>query len=198
MKKIIPFSLLVLVIAVAVFYWLRLQPDVENTTLQVEEVVVDGVGTSEGKDTFSGVGTLMELQTLGKSLECQIIFERADSEGAIEGTYFTDKGALRGDFIVPAPEFGGTILSSMIVGGTSMYVWSTIDDDTFGFKSDITKRESEKVDSNEPVPLDAQIKYTCADWNSVDGSIFVPPANVRFQDLNTVLERGIEDGTIIN
>jgi hypothetical protein len=161
---------------------------------QVEQVSVEGVGVPEGKIPFSGIDTLASLQVQGKDLECQVVYEHLSSSEAIEGTYFTSKGSLRGDFVVPAPEFGGTIISSMIVGGSSMYVWSKIGDDTFGFKSDTTKTDS--VDTKEPVPLDAQVKYTCTQWDNVDGSVFVPPADVTFKDLGSVIEAGMEYGTV--
>lgn len=164
------------------------------TTQSVEQVSVEGVGTPEGKKPSSGLGTLRELQARGTDLECQIILERTAAEGNIEGTFFTSKGNVRADFLVPAPEFGGKILSSMIVGGPSMYVWTKIDKKTFGFKSDLANEKTKQMDTKEPVSLDAQVKYTCTDWSSVDGSVFVPPADVTFKDLNVVIEEGGESG----
>lgn len=180
----------------ALFAWVSIfgnKKDAQTNT-DVEQVSVDGVGIAEGKQPFSGVDSLASLQAQGKNLECQVVYEQKGVEGATEGTYFTSNGNLRGDFVVPAPEFGGTIVSSMIVGGSSMYVWSTIDGDTFGFKSDITN--DTKVDSNEPVPLDAQVKYTCTEWENVDGSVFVPPADVTFKDLGAAIDAGMEYGVM--
>jgi hypothetical protein len=164
------------------------------STEQVEQVTVEGVGTPTDRNSFSGVGTLTELKTQGKDLECQIVMEQSGKK-QIEGTYFTSKGNVRGDFVVPAEEFGGSITSSMIVGGNAMYVWSKIGEDTFGFKSDVTSEASAAVDTKEPVPLDAQVKYTCSEWTQVDGSVFVPPVDVQFQDLNAVIDAGMEYGT---
>ena len=166
-----------------------------NVTTEVEQVSVDGVGTPEGK-LVSGVGTLTELAAKGSDLECQVVYEQAGAEGDVEGTFFTSKGNYRGDFMVPAAEFGGKILSSMIVGNNSMYVWSTINNDTFGFKTDVASAQSNKVDAKEPVPLDKPVKYSCVDWTEVDGSVFVPPADVTFQDLNAVINAGMEYGTL--
>lgn len=166
-----------------------------NVTSEVEQVSVDGVGTPEGK-AFSGIGTLTELAAKGGDLECQVVFEQTGAEGDVEGTFFTSKGNYRGDFMVPAPEFGGKILSSMIVGNNSMYVWSTINNDTFGFKTDVASAQSNKVDAKEPVPLDTAVKYSCVNWKEVDGSVFVPPADVTFKDLNAVINAGMEYGTM--
>lgn len=167
----------------------------DKSTEKIEQVSVDGVGTPTDRATFSNIGTLAELQKHDKDLECQVVFEQAGGE-SVEGTYFVSKGNVRGDFVVPAPEFGGTITSSMIVGGSAMYVWSTIGDDMFGFKSDVTDDKTKTVDTKEPVPLDAQVKYTCSEWTAVDGSVFVPPVDVQFQDLNAVIDAGMEYGTM--
>ena len=162
----------------------------------IEQVNVEGVGTPAGTKPTSGVGTLRDLAKDGKDKQCQIVEERSATEGNIEGTFFTSKGNSRGDFMVPAAEFGGKILSSVIVGGNSMYVWSTIDNNTFGFKSAVSGGDSDQIDTKEPVPLDEPIKYSCTDWNEVDGSVFVPPANITFKDLNAVIEAGMEDGRL--
>lgn len=163
-------------------------------TEQTEAVSVEGVGTPTDRKTFSGVGSLTELKTQDKDLECQVVYDKSADE-RIEGTYFVSKGNVRGDFVVPAPEFGGTIVSSMIVGGDSLYVWSKINDDMFGFKSNVNE-QNPNVDSNQPVPLDASVRYTCAEWTEVDGSVFVPPADVQFKDLDAVIEAGMEYGNV--
>jgi hypothetical protein len=195
MKKFLIISLVILVIAAVMaavgMYGRNKKPP---TTQSVEQVSVEGVGVPEGKKPSSGIGTLKELQARGTDLECQIILERAAAEGNIEGTFFTSKGNIRADFMVPAPDLGGKILSSMIVGGPSMYVWSKIEKNTFGFKSDLTNEKTKHMDTKEPVSLDVQVKYTCTDWTSVDGSVFVPPADVTFKDLNAVVEEGGESG----
>lgn len=184
-----------MIVAVYVFVVLFGTERESNSTESVEQVSVEGVGLPTDRRTFSGVGTLTELRGQDKDLECQVVYEQTGGE-TIEGTYFTSKGNVRGDFVVPAPEFGGSVLSSMIVGGNALYVWSKIGEDTFGFKSDITNEETETVDTKEPVPLDASVKYTCSEWLQVDGSVFVPPVDVTFQDLTTVLNAGMEYGTI--
>lgn len=181
-----------LLVSVTVLWFGRTKTQVVTTN--VEQVSVEGVGVPEGKKPVSGVGTLGDLRSEGKDLECQIVYERTAAEGNIEGTYFTSKGNVRGDFMVPAPEFGGKIISSMIVGGNSLYVWSKIGKDTFGFKSDTSNEKTKQIDTKEPVPLSAQVKYSCTDWSSVDGSVFVPPAEVQFKDLNTVIDAGMEYG----
>jgi hypothetical protein len=186
--------IVIIAIVAALFAWVSIFGTKKDTQTSenVEQVSVEGVGVPEGKQ-FSGIDTLASLQGQGKDLECQVVYEHAGQGSPTEGTYFTSNGNVRGDFVVPSPDFSSTIVSSMIVGGSSMYVWSKIGDDTFGFKSDISN--DTEIDSNEPVPLDAQVKYTCTQWQNVDGSVFVPPADVTFKDLGAVMEAGMEYGT---
>lgn len=195
MKKFLIISLIVLCVAAAAAYvavYGRTQKQI--VTQDVESVAVEGVGMPEGKKSVSGVGTLKEIQAQGKDFECQVVSKQSGIEGNIEGTVFMSKGNLRGDFMVPAPEFGGKVLSSMIVGGTSMYVWTKIENDTFGFKSDLSNEKTKQIDTKEPVPLDGQVQYTCTEWTEVDGSVFVPPAEVSFKDLTAVIDAGMEYG----
>lgn len=196
MKKVLIIACIILCIAaVTALFAIYGRGDKKVATENVEQVTVEGVGTPEGKKPISGIGTLKQIQEQGKDLECQIVLERSEAEGNIEGTLFTSKGNVRGDFMVPAAELGGKVLSSMIVGGSSMYVWSKIDNKAFGFKTDITSEKSTHVDTKEPVALEAQIKYSCTDWTVVDGSVFVPPAEVSFQDVGAAIDAGMEYGT---
>ena len=166
-------------------------PDV---TTQVEDVAVEGVGSSHDRDPIIGNGTLLSLKALQKNLECQIMYTANDGKD-IEGTYFVSGGKIRGDFIVPAPEFSGQIISSLIMDDPIMYVWSKIGDDTYGYKIDKSDpAEDNRVDSKEPVPLDVDVRYSCTVWEVVDGSIFVPPSGVEFKEVNTAIKAGMEYG----
>ncbi len=185
--------LLVIVIIAGLFFYLaRLKQESPQVTTNVEDVQIDGVGPSPDKKPFSGLGTLVSLQVMQKDLECQIAYSK-EGEKDVEGTYFVSGGKMRGDFIVPTDEYPEDIVSSLILDGQTLYVWSKIGEDTFGF---VSNRASEKpVKSNEPVPLDTDVRYTCTEWVGVDGSVFVPPSSVQFKDLNAVMNAGMEYGT---
>jgi hypothetical protein len=191
---IIVLGILALVIAAFAMLML-LGKSAPDTIKTVEDVSVEGVGTPESLDTVAGVGTLSSLQGLQKDLECQIMYTANDGKD-IEGTYFVSGGKMRGDFVLPAPEFGGQIVSSMIQDGPMVYVWSEIGDDTYGFKRDTNMPAQDgRVESKEPVPMDADVRYSCSPWETVDGSVFTPPQTVNFKDVNAVLEAGMEYGT---
>ncbi len=190
--KYVLIVLAVIALVVGVFAVLVLfgKPTSEVTTV-VEDVATEGVGTTD-KEPITGSDTLVALQAMNQDLECQIMYTANDGK-EIEGTYFVSKGNVRGDFVVPAPEFGGELVSSVIVDDPITYVWSTIGSDTYGFKSDKnTPPKDGRVSSNEPVPLDEPVKYSCVAWENVDTSIFIPPSTVEFKDLSSVIEAGME------
>jgi hypothetical protein len=194
MKKTTMLFYLLLIIVVAGFIWSYTQRHSEVSQTDIEQVAVEGVAPAAKDQSFSGVGTLADLRTQNKDLECQILLDR-ENDTPIEGTYFTSKGNLRGDFIVPVEGGEGTMLSSMIVGGDAMYIWSTIEGQKFGVKTSLQAKQA--VDTKEPVPIDATVKYTCSDWEMVDGSVFIPPADVSFKDAAALIEAGMEDGTLL-
>jgi hypothetical protein len=194
MRKYTPYIVIAIIIALGVFIWPR---DKESATVveEVEQVSVEGVGTPADKDPVSGIDSLDALAKQGKSLECQILLERSDAEGNIEGTYFTHEGKLRGDFMVPAPDLGGKIISSMIVDTDMLFVWTTIEKETIGFKSDLTTRDK-SIPTKEPVALDQAVKYTCTEWGAIDGGVFIPPTQVTFTDIDASVQAGMEYGIL--
>jgi hypothetical protein len=194
MKKTTMLFYLLLVIVVAGFIWSYTQRHTDVRQTDIEQVAVEGVAPATKDQSFSGMGTLEDLRTQNRDLECQILLER-ENDTPIEGTYFTSKGNLRGDFLVPTEEGDEKILSSMIVGGDAMYIWSTIEGQKFGVKTSLQAKPS--VDTKEPVPVDATVKYTCSEWKMVDGSVFIPPADVSFKDAAALIEAGMEDGTLL-
>jgi hypothetical protein len=195
MKKAFGVAAIILV-AFCVWYFSSKQTNTPQTE-PVEEVSVDGVGVPEGKELTSGTDSLLGLSTQGKDLECQIRFEQGGTEDPIEGTFFTSQGKLRGDFIVPAPEFGGVVVSSMILDTDMLFVWSDINGEVLGFKSDRTTQDV-SIKTKEPVPLETPVQYSCGEWSALDMSVFVPPATITFTDVEASLEEGMEYGTILS
>lgn len=196
MKKIL--IVLPLIILGLAALWLLVQTQSEPVVSPpAEEVSVDGVGVPEGAELVSGTDSLITLSRQGKDFECQVRFEQGGAEQPIEGTFFTSEGKLRGDFIVPAPEFGGVIVSSMVLDTDMLFVWSDINGELLGFKSDRTTGDV-SIKTKEPVPLEAPVQYSCAPWTAIDMSIFVPPTNVTFTDTEASLQEGMEYGTIFS
>lgn len=205
--KYIPTLLIVaLVVGGFAYYTLFAGPNraLLEQVSQPDEVTVskeDEVKTIEWEPR-SGTASLKELQSWGDNIECTISFETDDfvySDGrmqSIEGTYFVGGGKIRGDFLTQAPDLSGQILTSMIIDGSQMYLWSEIEGGQYGMKMDLSDADQTPVDTNEPISLDEAVTYNCKQWKEVDNTIFLPPSNILFNDMNELLQTGMEYGTI--
>lgn len=153
------------------------------------------VTESEVELPTTGTDSLMALATLGHNLECTISYEtEAGVAGKTEGTYFTSLGRMRGDFMVAGVPDGG--VSSMILKDGVMYSWTEISGEKYGMKVELSAiPEANTPDTREPVPLEAEVSYTCKPWANVDGSIFEVPADIIFTDYSAVMNQGMEYGT---
>lgn len=165
-------------------------------TTPIEQQTIEETTTPK---VLTGEGAFAALKDLGPNLECRIQYVAEDVTEPIIGTYFVSQGRIRADFEVPAPELGGQIVSSMIYTDDMYYAWSDIDGQLYGVSTDVATLDTFDQDSlNEPVSADDVVSYECTQWEVVDGSIFEPPADVLFQDLSSILNAGMEYGTIYN
>lgn len=167
------------------------EDSVDDEVVLVDESSVSGQITVEEKN---GVGTLNDIGSWTENVECSIKYTSAESK-KIEGTYFIADGNIRGDFLTPSPDFSEKILSSMIINGASVYVWSEINGDTYGVKLDVP--ESGVVDSSQlPVGMNVDVRYSCKSWQNVDRTIFNPPSSVLFRPAADSVPTGMEYGTV--
>lgn len=201
MKKILIVSTLVaLALALlAIFLLFKPSAKVVDNNDSLSTVGNSTSDTNANTAPIHGKGSLTSLLALAKNLECTISYIASTSEPAIEGSYFVSDGKMRGDFVIPNE--GNDIVSSLIVVNDMLYSWSMIDGQSYGMKMSLA--ESQKVknddnapDSNEAVPLEADVDYTCKPWLIVDGSIFEPPSDVLFKEYDSAVQRGMEDGMI--
>ena len=87
----------------------------------------------------------------------------------------------------------------MIMVDDVMYTWSEIDGQQYGVKMDVSKAtDTSEVYDQGPIKAGEPVNYTCKLWQSVDASVFVPPSTVLFQDMNTLMQTGMEYGTVYN
>lgn len=198
MKNIIILIIIAVVVGGTALYGLLFHTTPENIPDDIPTPVV----TEEKKmsdEPFNGTDTLQGLMALNRDLECVITYVPNEYESAVTGTYFVSNGSVRGDFLLRSTELGGQVLSSIIIAENTFYSWSTINGESYGVKVDMTLFDSAAVEGvKEPVPQDATIEYTCKAWELVDGSVFVPPRDVLFQDYAAVMQTGMEYGTIYN
>jgi hypothetical protein len=150
--------------------------------------------TPAAPEPKKGTGTLESLRLLNEDLECTI--ETVAEGQRATGTYFVSGGSMRGDFLTESPDMTGQVLSSMIIDGEMMYVWSEIEGGMYGVKMDLSQAAAPEAASREPVSRNAAVEYDCKPWANVDRTVFVPPTSVLFQDMSQLMQGGMEYGTI--
>lgn len=173
-------------------------PENQDVVSDAEGVVLQEELDTEVK-TYAGIGTLEEVQRIGVHVECTISYEAPELASPVSGTYFVSGQNVRGDFQLEIPELGGSSLSSVIFTEDMFYSWSEIAGQTYGVKMDMeAMTDISPDDRQEPIPSDVDVTYSCVEWQNVDFSIFEPPSQVLFQDVSTLMQGGMEYGTIYN
>ena len=167
---------------------------VSQTEAPIQEQVTTDPA-DQAREDFAGAGSLQSLIERGDSVECQITYIPSPLEDAITGTFFVANGNVRGDFLTPAPDMNGQVLSSLIFDGEQIYVWSEINGEQYGFTIETDSLDS--TESDTPIPTDTEVQYNCLTWPAVDNTIFEPPVNVLFTDM-TGVQAQMEIGTIYN
>lgn len=195
--KIFLAAVVVVALGSGIFFWQLGRTSDPLTSGPTPATPADEVtATPSNDDPISGRGSLSALLALSRNLECMVAND-ADPQFASEGTVFLSDGKVRGDFLT-GPR-GEQVLSSLIIRDNTMYLWSTIDGETWGMKSDLSagapEAETPALETQEPIGLEDNVRYDCKPWVGVDGSVFVPPGDVLFRDLGTIMEQGMEYGT---
>lgn len=172
-------------------------PEAENSTdtasPAMEMVPLDP--TKQKREEFAGAGSLINLIARNESLECQLTYIPSPLEPEITGSFFTANGKVRGDFLVPTPDLSAQMLSSVIFDGTTLYSWTEIDGEQYGFKIATNAFISDDENDAAPIPADTEVQYNCLTWPAVDYTIFEPPTAVFFTDM-TDFTGVMETGTI--
>lgn len=149
--------------------------------------------------TSSGLASLEALLARAEDLECAITKPGVDAVAATTtGTYFTSQGKMRGDFLVAGTP--GDSVSSVILRDGFLYSWSLIAGESYGVKVNLAdaaemRSAGSALSTQEPIPLNEVVTYTCNTWAPVDSSIFEPPTDILFRDFSEVMNAGMEFST---
>lgn len=193
--KLLLFVVVVVVVGSSVFLWLLWQPPTPQQP-RLEQTVGNDEVVAE--TPIAGRGSMAELLRMRQNVECTVTQLGGEGAGDTEGTAFFSEGRLRGDFITVVD--GAPVLSSMIVAAQRMYVWSEIDGQSYGVQmavnSETEMSDEDSLDAREPVSLEADVRYDCKPWLLVDNSVFAPPGDVLFRDLDQIRGQGMEYGTV--
>lgn len=157
-------------------------------------------GVSPTNQAVSGVikGNIQDLFARGTSMQCQFSY---DDEGNItEGNVYITGKKMRGNFTLTQAD--GEIMKSNVLRD-DIYGYTWFEGQKQGTKikietSDkITKDNQEENENGKLFALDDKdVDYDCKPWN-VDNSMFIPPADIEFQDLSIQLEKIEESNQIL-
>jgi hypothetical protein len=196
MQKII-YVLVGLVVVGGVWYITTTDTPTEeaSTSTDAERATETAPDTVE-PETLSGFGSLKNILGLGDTIRCEF---RSTFEGQTsEGVFYTDGERFRVDSTVTSPE-SGTITSNMINDGIYTYTWGQSPQGAMAIKM-ATPEESDPMDwatedweANEEsyVDFEQEVEYDCDRWN-VDTSVFVPPSDVEFVDMEAMMQEAMQ------
>ena len=195
MKKFLPIGLvaILLVAGGAAFFVLKPFGKVSQSQNQTTERQQQENENKEEITVGAVEGTIKDL--IAKNVPLQCTFSHVDSEATTEGAVYLADSKIRGNFttILNAKE---PIESFVIQDSQYLYAWTSQE-------AKGTKIKLEDVEQEEAVEPETEagqgavgfndlekqnINYSCKPW-IVDNSLFTPPNNIEFLDLNQQMEQ---------
>jgi len=128
----------------------------------------------------TSLDTLAAILASGRPVKCTVA-PTADN-GNMSGTFYIANGKTRGDYSVNVT--GQNMSGHMIVDGQTSYSW--FEGQSTGFKvtaAPVSGNENAPAAAKQGFDPNQKIGYNCSPW-SADASLFVLPANVKFNDMS--------------
>lgn len=165
--------------------------EAENLEEQMGEMSDD---LDRGEAPTTGTGSFAYLMESGRNLKCDIVYE-PQSGTSVVATVYVDGEHMRVDSEMMMA--GETYLSHMIMDHDMVYTWneSGASNMAVKFKVDEADTETEMADSTRQVDLNQQVDYDCSLW-TVDDSVFNPPADIEFMDMEDMMRGAGFDANI--
>jgi hypothetical protein len=178
MKKTLPIIIIAAVVLLLGFYLMANRGMKNKSTSTTEQEQAQNVE----RKTF--VGSLKEAVSFGIALKCTYEVEGNQYEGYIKGENY------RGEMASAEGQ-----IAHVIVKDNCMWTWEegategvkTCYDDVEAMETDETMMEEEESSSVWDQSQGSGISYTCTQ-SAVNDSMFEPPTEVTFMDLNTMME----------
>ncbi|MBI4098108.1 MAG: hypothetical protein HY426_03635 [Candidatus Levybacteria bacterium] len=148
------------------------------------------VGETQEEESGSMGSSLSELLALGKTQKCT--FSYSDENGGTEGTVYINKGDMRGDMMIRTSADNKTMQMYMIRKGDDNYIWGGGFDAGTGLKMTLSAEDfSTNEDSKKYLDASKKVDYDCSGWTP-DSTVFVPPSNIKFQDLSGMMQGALK------
>jgi len=176
-KKVIAVVIVVLLLLLGVGGFFLINKNSANTA---KPETVNSQPVAEVKNNAQTMKSLRDLMMGGVSQKCT--FSDDESTAKVSGTTYVSSGKVRTDFTSKTAEV--TTVGHMIVDGKVSYFW--MDGQPTGFKMAFDPNETTaKNNAQQSVDANKGMNFQCSGW-SVDGSLYTPPASVKFSDFGAV------------
>lgn len=157
----------------------------------VETTTEDTTTPEDGIEFLGGIGSLGDLHALGKRITCT--YSYSDNRGTSgSGVAYFDRERMRMESTLT--DSGVVSETNIINDGTSLYTWSVGDEGTFAFKMPAGETHANVAPQQgraHTKTLNEEVEYECSDWR-VDESMFVPPQNIEFMDMETMMQEALQ------
>ena len=162
-------------------------PAVESDAETQTSSNVKSNSSSNTEESFSGIGSFVELMGMGKNISCEFSHVSEETGGAVAGEMKISGEKLRGDFEMQ--QGNQVYVSHMIQDGDFLYTWSETPDGMFAMKMSASETESktDESDFSRPVDMDNDVDYKCKPW-VVSASAFAPPSDIEFMDTEQMMQ----------
>ncbi len=162
--------------------YLKLSKTAVNPQNQTANASPTPKPTQAGK---SPMKSLIDLLSQNQSLHCT--FNNTTANGGVyQGTIYVANGNMRGNF--STTENNKETFANVIRKENETYVWTN--NSKTGFKMTVSIQDlSNNTQANQYVNSSEKINYSCFPW-TVDNSMFIPPANIQFTDVTSLMPHG--------
>lgn len=142
-------------------------------------------------------GSMKDIMMMGGAMKCTW-----EDEGGTSGITYIDGEKVNSKIVnMPVGPNGELGDAYTISDGEWLYMWSSLSAQGTKMKMDAEMMEQKDLpevnvpedaempkDKNDSLNMDAQYNYECDKWNA-DASMFTPPANITFADMNAMMEQ---------
>lgn len=150
--------------------------------------------TNDTSFAMNGEAAFRALFLSGQSLKCDVQYTPDEIEGTAVGTVYIAPEQFRAD-ITMTGAMGSTDMS-VIHTNTTGYAWGQTPVGQMAIKFD-TDNDTKDAENSESFDMDENVQYNCQKWN-VDTSVFQPPSNIEFIDLQAQMQSTIDANANIN
>lgn len=132
-------------------------------------------------------GTLQEIHAADEASVCTISAMTADAAASVTGTLYTDSNQ---SYITATLTYQGLEYESHYIRDTQrVYTWSISPNDEIAASTYLIPRSTTQGSVKTDIALleqnfsDTTFQYTCEKWNEVRAELFIPPADVVFDEI---------------